>query len=148
MNVIRNHTMNHSGFYLEVIRQRAIEVERHAQRVGPMLAALGAASAEVVVADTPEPLTVRLACAADWPRLRDVAELDSAQLPSAPLLVGERGGRAVAALSLDDGAVIADPFVATADVVALLRLRARQLRGERRRRPGRALAWRPSRAAG
>jgi hypothetical protein len=62
--------------------------------------------------------------------------------------VGERDGRPVAAVSLSDGAVIADPFVATADVVALLQLRARQLGGQRRRRPGRALAWRLSRAAG
>jgi hypothetical protein len=147
MNVIRNHTMNHSGFYLEVIRQRATEIERRAERFGPLLAAAAAAApAEATAA--PEPLTVRLACAADWPRLRDVAELDSAPLPSAPLLVGERDGRPVAAVSLSDGAVIADPFVATADVVALLQLRARQLGGQRRRRPGRALAWRLSRAAG
>jgi len=145
MNVIRNHTMNQSGLHLEVIRQRAMEIERRAEHLGPLLAA-ASAPAEVTAAG--EPLTVRLACAADWPRLREVAELDSAMLPSAPLLVGERDGRAVAALSLSDGAVIADPFVASADVVALLRLRARQLGVERRRRPGRALALRLSRAAG
>jgi len=65
-----------------------------------------------------------------------------------PLLIGERAGQPIAALSLADGAIVADPFVASADVVALLRLRARQLRAERRRRgrrrrlvmiPGRAL---------
>ena len=59
-----------------------------------------------------------------------IAELDSAPRPADPLLIGERAGRPIAALSLADGTVVADPFVASADVVALLRLRARQLRGK------------------
>ncbi|HEY1776649.1 MAG TPA: hypothetical protein VGG41_10870 [Solirubrobacteraceae bacterium] len=142
---MRDQAMNHSGLYIELIHQRAVEIDRRAQRLGPLLAA---AAAPQAAATAPEPVTVRLACAADWPRLRDVAELDSSLLPAAPLLVGERDGRAVAALSLSSGAVIADPFVATADVVALLHLRARQLGAERRRRPARALAWRLSRANG
>jgi hypothetical protein len=58
-------------------------------------------------------------------------------VPVAPVLVGARCQRVVAALSLRDGAVIADPFVPTADIVALQRLRARQL--GRRERPLRRL---------
>jgi hypothetical protein len=136
--------MSHSNLHLEMVRQRALEIERCAERFGPLLAAAAADPGEAIPGR--EPLTVRLAAAPDWPLLRVVAELDSAELPSAPLLVGERAGRPVAALSLADGAVIANPFVHTADVVAMLELRARQLGGERRRRPGRALAWRLSRA--
>jgi hypothetical protein len=136
--------MNLSNLNFEVVRQRTLEIERRAQRFGPLLAAVGDDPGKASAAR--EPLTVRLAAAEDWPLLRVVAELDSAELPSAPLLVGERDGRAVAALSLTDGSVIANPFVRTADVVAMLRLRARQLGVERRRLPGRALAWRLSRA--
>jgi hypothetical protein len=144
VNVIHNSPMNLSNLQLEMVRQRALEVERRAQRLGPLLAAAAARPGEAVAAR--EPLTVRLAATEDWPLLRVVAELDSAALPPAPLLVGERDGRPVAALSLADGSVIANPFVRTADVVAMLQLRGRQLGVVRRRLPGRALAWRLSRA--
>ena len=74
-----------------------------------------------------EAVTVRLASAADSPALTRLAQLDCANAPSHPLLVAELSGQPVAAVSLADGAVIADPFVPTAEVVALLKLRARQL---------------------
>ena len=76
-------------------------------------------------------IAVRLATANDREALERLAALDSAQPPRGSTLVGELLQRPVAALSLSDGRVIADPFVATADIVALLRLRARQL-GTRR----------------
>jgi len=47
--------------------------------------------------------------------------------------------------ALADGAIVANPFVASADVVALLRLRARQLRRQAGRR-GRRLTMVPWRA--
>ncbi|HZL54114.1 MAG TPA: hypothetical protein VFC22_00660 [Solirubrobacteraceae bacterium] len=134
--------MNHSTLFLTLIRQRADDIDRRAQMLGPLLAGL----ADEPAPAAPEPLTVRLGRAADWPALSLVAELDSASLPAAPLLVGERDGRLIAALSLSDGAVVANPFLQTADVVALLELRARQISREARRRPGRAIAWRLSRA--
>lgn len=72
-------------------------------------------------------IAVRLATANDWEALARLAALDSTEPPTGSTLVGELLQRPVAAVSLSDGRVIADPFVATADVVALLRLRARQL---------------------
>jgi hypothetical protein len=48
-------------------------------------------------------------------------------VPAVPLLVAEADGAVVAAVSRLTGEVISDPFVATEDVVALLRLRAAQL---------------------
>ena len=138
-------TMNQSDLYLAVIRERASAADRHAQRVGPLLAGLADAGATL---PEPDPLTVRFGTAGDGPRIARIAELDSASAPCGPLLVGERDGRAIAALSLRDGAVVADPFVPTADVVALLQLRARQLGREGRRLPGRAMAWRLLRAGG
>jgi hypothetical protein len=75
-----------------------------------------------------EAVTVRLASAADSPTLIRLAQLDSANALSHPILLAELSGQPVAAVSLADGVVIADPFVPTAEVVALLKLRVRQLR--------------------
>jgi hypothetical protein len=79
-------------------------------------------------------IAVRLATANDREALERLAALDSTEPPRGSTLVGELLQRPVAALSLSDGRVIADPFVATADIVALLRLRARQLGARRPRR--------------
>jgi hypothetical protein len=66
--------------------------------------------------------------------LERLAGLDSASVPTAPLLVAEVDGALRAALSLHDGRVIADPFHRTAPFVALLVARSRQLDGEPARR--------------
>jgi hypothetical protein len=79
-------------------------------------------------------IAVRPATANDREALERLAALDSTEPPRGSTLVGELLQRLVAALSLSDGRVIADPFVATADLVALLRLRARQLGAGRPRR--------------
>jgi hypothetical protein len=55
------------------------------------------------------------------------------------LVVAEDGGELIAAMSVDDGATIANPFRATAPVVAMLRLRAEQVRGETPRSQRRTL---------
>jgi hypothetical protein len=72
-------------------------------------------------------VTLRYAAAADTERLRHLAELDSARAPAGPTLVAEIDGRIRAALPLDGGAPIADPFHRGAELVELLRLRATQL---------------------
>jgi len=59
--------------------------------------------------------------------LARLAGLDSASVPAEPLLLAEVGGELHAALSLRDGAVIADPFHRTAQLVSLLQTRASQL---------------------
>lgn len=80
----------------------------------------------------PEPVVVRLATAEDRPALERLAALDCAGEPAGPTLIGELGQRPVAAVSLADGSTIADPFIASGDVLALLRLRARQVSAPRR----------------
>jgi hypothetical protein len=72
-------------------------------------------------------VTLRYAAAGDGPRLRRLAELDSAPVPKGALLVAEVDGRLRAALALDGGTVIADPFHRGAELIELLRLRARHL---------------------
>jgi hypothetical protein len=74
-----------------------------------------------------EGLTLRLATSADRSALARLAELEQTTAPAEPLLLGVMMQRPVAALSLRDGRVIADPFTPTAELIELLRLRARQL---------------------
>jgi hypothetical protein len=69
-------------------------------------------------------ITIRMAYADDEPTLIRLAALDSSRVPRKPVLLAEVDGEARAALSLEDGAVVADPFHLTADLVALLRARA------------------------
>jgi hypothetical protein len=70
-------------------------------------------------------LTLRHVNAGDEAALIRLAALDSSRVPSGELLVAELDGALVAALSVDTGAVIADPFEHTATVVDSLRIQAR-----------------------
>jgi hypothetical protein len=72
-------------------------------------------------------LTLRYGSAADAERLRRLAQLDSARVPSGPVLVAEVDGLLRAALPLDGTGALADPFHHGADLLELLRLRAAQL---------------------
>ena len=74
-------------------------------------------------------VTVRPSCPADESGLARLAALDSATPLSGPALVAEADSRILAALPLGSGRPIADPFEPTAEIVALLELRRRQLAG-------------------
>jgi hypothetical protein len=66
--------------------------------------------------------------------IQRLAVLDEARPLEGAVLLAIVNGLAVAALSLDDGRVVADPFVATTEARSLLLLRATQLAGGRHRR--------------
>jgi hypothetical protein len=74
-------------------------------------------------------LVIRVATRYDDAPLRDLATLDSARPLAGPVIVAESDGRIDAALSLQDGRAIADPFRATAGLVEVLRARAARLHG-------------------
>jgi hypothetical protein len=88
---------------------------------------------------------IRAARGSDGPALARLAALDSAAVPAGELLVAEADGALIAAVALDSGEVIADPFRPSADVVALLTLRGRSVEP---RRPRRGLAERMGLRAG
>ena len=67
---------------------------------------------------------IRAARGSDGAALERLAELDSSRVPAGSLLVAEDDGRLVAAIASSTGQAIADPFLPTADVIALLELRA------------------------
>jgi hypothetical protein len=77
----------------------------------------------------PHGVSVRRAIAGDAAGIARVAALDSARVPAGPVLLAEVDEIVVAAVSLADGHVVADPFQRTTDIVELLRLRAAQLDG-------------------
>ena len=81
-------------------------------------------------------VVIRAARGSDAPQLSRLAALDSARELNGSVLVAEVEDRIVAALDTDQHRAIADPFVRTTDLVALLRLRA-----EPAREPRRILAW-------
>jgi hypothetical protein len=74
---------------------------------------------------------LRLASPDDARTLDRLAALDSSVAPRGEVVLAFRGTDPVAAVSLTDGHVVADPFVPTADVVRTLRAHARV--GNRRR---------------
>jgi hypothetical protein len=84
-----------------------------------------------------KPIAVRVLRDEDRSEVERLAGVDSAAVPSSSRMIGaEVGGRLVAAISLVDGAVIADPFQPTSGAVELLRLRSAQLGGAEGPRPG------------
>ena len=72
-------------------------------------------------------ILIRRAGHGDEEALSSLAQLAGRPDLVEPVLLAEADGRLVAAVSSATGASVADPFVASADVVALLRLRASQL---------------------
>jgi hypothetical protein len=71
---------------------------------------------------------IRAARGSDGVALDRLAALDSARVPAGELLVAETDGALVAAHAPASGAIIADPFRHTAEVVELLQLRGSLLR--------------------
>jgi hypothetical protein len=94
------------------------DLRREAERAATRTAAVRARRVRSVVADTP--VTIRRAAESDEPALARVAALDSAPVPASPVLLAESNGQLRAALSLSDGATVADPFHHTAAIVELL----------------------------
>jgi hypothetical protein len=77
-------------------------------------------------------LTIRELPDGTAPELQRLAELDSAEPPTGPVLAAEADGKLVAEVPLDGGRPIADPFRRTADIVRVLEFMAK-LRGRGRR---------------
>jgi hypothetical protein len=88
------------------------------------------------------PITIRRAHPEE-PGVLRVAALDSARVPSSPLLVAEVEGQVRAVRSIHGGNSIADPFFGSADLLELLDVHAARI--QRYERPSllKRLALRP-----
>jgi len=109
-------TATHTGLQRRQGSSHLVAVSDAQRQAGPSVAPYWSA------------VVIRPAVAADAGVLRRLAALDSARPLVGGALLAEQQGSVVSAVSLSDGRAIADPFVATADTVALLRVRAAQLR--------------------
>ena len=100
------------------------------------------------VPDARAGVTIRMATPADARALHRLAALDSARWDGGDALVAEVGDEIWAAVSLAGGAIMADPFRPSGELLALLVERARQLHAPvpRPRRRRRAFALRTRRA--
>jgi len=81
---------------------------------------------------TEKTLTIRRADAADAVAVARLAALDSASPPTGDILLGELAGELWAAVEVESGATIADPFRPSAAVAELLRQHAATARQEAR----------------
>jgi hypothetical protein len=99
-------------------------------------------------------VTIRPAYPDDERALMRLAALDSQRLPDGPFLLAEIDGVPRAAIAIPSGRTFSDPFVATAELVELLRRRHAQLAqraieetslASRQSRPQLAAAREPSR---
>jgi hypothetical protein len=89
---------------------------------------------------TATPLVLRPATSADTADLERLAALDSARPLEGEVLLAFAGGDVRAALSVDSGRVVADPFWPSAELVELLHAAA----GDRPRRALRRRLVRPA----
>jgi hypothetical protein len=80
------------------------------------------------------PLVLRPATAVDSPALERLAALDSARPLTGEVLLAHAGGDVRAAVSLETGRAVADPFYPSGELVALLRAAAGRAPRRSRRR--------------
>lgn len=115
-------------------------------RIGPRGARIGAGRGAPRHADD-RPVVIRWAAADDAAAVRDLAVLDEAAPLRGEVLIALVGGEPWAAVSVQDGRVVADPFRPSAGAAALVRMRAEHLREVLPRRGAAARALRPRRAS-
>src|SRR5215210_5100842 len=104
-------------------RQAAAAAFHNARHAAPVATAVAARG---------ERLVLRRASSHDAAALTRLAQLDGAPRPAGAMLVAELDAQIVAAVPLDGGRAIADPFRPTAELVELLRERTGVLAGAAR----------------
>ncbi len=76
----------------------------------------------------PESITIRPLREEDVPAVELLAELEERPVPRGPLLLAEVEGTIAAAIGLEGGETVANPFSKSASAISLLHVRAAQLR--------------------
>jgi hypothetical protein len=88
-------------------------------------------------------VTIRRASAADATSLERLAILDSSSPPTGDALLADVGGELWAAVEIEGGAAIADPFRPSGELVDLLRYRVELMRSEQGGAAARLLRFLP-----
>jgi hypothetical protein len=111
---------------LAALHETDLRAEVEAARGSKRAASRSAAGTTEVPAD----VVIRRSTSADGPALAALSALDGAPMPFGSALVAEVDGVPRAVLPLTDGRPFGDPFRRTDELIALLELRAAQLREE------------------
>jgi hypothetical protein len=101
-----------------------VAAEQVADRQADAIAFHAASQAAAAAAAPRDDVVLRRSTANDAPALARLAQLDGAPRPVGAVLIAELDGEIVAALPVDGGRAIADPFRPTAQLVELLQTRA------------------------
>jgi len=117
----REGEMMHPQFRIDLIHERQHQLELDVRRT--FLLSKPAQPAPI----TDEGVALRLCSVHDDAGLEQLAALEGRTVPSGRLVLAEVNGTIVAALPLNGGEPLADPFQPTAHLLPLLRLRASQL---------------------
>jgi hypothetical protein len=112
----------------ELVAARIQDLEREQARRRPRVAAGSPERADLTA------IALRLCRVGDDEALARLAALEEKPLPHGRFVIAEVDGQVVAALPLDGGLPLRDPFVRTAHLLRLLELRAAQLRCQERTR--------------
>jgi hypothetical protein len=113
----------HTDLHIHLGRDRA-QVAQPAPRARRGRAALQLSSPEA-------PVALRPVREDDQVAVERLSTLDARPAPQGDVLLALVDGEPVAALSLEDGAVVANPFAPTAGAVELLQVRAQRLQPAR-----------------
>ena len=127
--------MNHPAFRQVLLAEHARQLERDTRSAYLRKGRQDASPRSDV------PVLLRLCTVHDGPALDRLAALEGRRVPAGCLVVAEIAGKLVAAAPLDGGLPLADPFYATAHLLPLLRLRARQLEAGTHRRSFLTRSW-------
>jgi hypothetical protein len=114
-----------------IATEHVADLHRLAEQRRPIA---GTSQPSVARAARPPAISLRPADAEDAHVVEHLAALDEAPVPEGAVLLALVDGEAVAALSLGDGRVVANPFMRTEAAVELLRLRREHVFGKRSRR--------------
>ena len=101
-----------------------VAAEQVADRRADAIAFHAASQAASTAAASREDVVLRRSTSQDAAALARLAQLDGAPRPVGAVLVAELDGEIVAAVPVEGGRAIADPFRPTAELVALLNTRA------------------------
>ena len=109
-----------------------VAAEQLADRQADAIAFHAASQAAATTATPREDVVLRRSTSQDAAALARLAELDGAPRPVGAVLVAELDGEIVAAVPVEGGRAIADPFRPTAELVELLNTRTRKPASSRR----------------
>jgi len=121
--------MMHPYFTYQLALQRVATLQREAENFRRSREAKNYRRARAAAVHPPQPVrtAIQLRLSACRDELERLAQLSDRRLRDGDWLVADLDGVPAAAVSLDDGTTLSDPFKPTSQLVSLLELRRKQV---------------------